>query len=63
MTYMEAVVGPNSEKWLGAIESEIQSMHDNQVWNLVDPIDGVRPIGCKRGFKEKMDKDGKCSHL
>jgi hypothetical protein len=30
---------------------------------LVDPIDGVRPIGCKRGFKEKMDKDGKCSHL
>jgi hypothetical protein len=29
------------------MESKIESMHDNQVWNLVDPIDGVRPIGCK----------------
>jgi hypothetical protein len=58
MTYMEAMMGPNSEKWLGAMKSEIESMHDNQVWNLVDPIDGVRPIGCKWGFKKKMDKDG-----
>jgi hypothetical protein len=31
MTYTKAVMGPNSEKWLGAMESEIQSMHDNQV--------------------------------
>jgi hypothetical protein len=58
MTYMEAMMGPGSEKWLGAIESEIQSMHDNQVWNLVDPIDGVRPIDCKSVFKKKTDKNG-----
>jgi hypothetical protein len=58
MTYMEAMMGPNSEKCLGAMESEIESMHDNQVWNLVDPIDGVRPIGCKWVFKKKTDKDG-----
>jgi hypothetical protein len=44
MTYTEAMMGPDSEKWLGAMESEIQSIHDNQVWNLVDPIDVVRPI-------------------
>jgi hypothetical protein len=54
MTYTEAMMGPNSKKWLGAIES----MHDNQVWNLIDPIDGVRPIKCKWVFKKKMDKDG-----
>jgi hypothetical protein len=47
MTYTEAMMGLNSEKWLRAIESEIQSMHDNQIWNLVDSIDGVRLIGCK----------------
>jgi hypothetical protein len=41
------MTGPDSEKWLGAMESEIESMHDNQVWNMVDPIDGVRPISCK----------------
>jgi hypothetical protein len=57
MTYMETMMGPDSEKWLGAIKSKIESMHDNQVWNLVDPIDGVRPIGCKWVFKKKMDKD------
>jgi hypothetical protein len=57
MTYTEAMMGPDSEKWLGSMESEIQSMHDNQVWNLVDPINGVRPIGCKWVFKKKMDKD------
>jgi hypothetical protein len=58
MTYMEAMMGPDSEEWLGAMESKIQSMHDNQVWNFVDPIDGVLPIGCKWVFKKKTDKDG-----
>jgi hypothetical protein len=43
---------------LGAMESEIESMHNNQVWNLVDSIDSVRPIGCKWVFKKNMDKDG-----
>jgi hypothetical protein len=52
-------MGPDSQKWLGAMKSEIESMHDNQVWNLVDPIDGVRPIDCKWVFQKKMDKDGK----
>jgi hypothetical protein len=57
MTYTEAMMGQDSEKWLGAMESEIESLHDNQVWNLVDPIDGVRHIRCKWVFKKKMDKD------
>jgi hypothetical protein len=57
MTYMEAMMGPDSEKCLRAIESEIESMHGNQVWNLADLIDGVRPIGCKWLFKKKMDND------
>jgi hypothetical protein len=47
ITYTEAMMGPDFEKWLGAMESEIESMHDNQVWNLVDQFDGVRPISCK----------------
>ena len=49
-TYTEAIMGPNSEKWLGAMKSEIESMHDNQVWNLVDPIEGVIPVECKWVF-------------
>jgi hypothetical protein len=58
MTYTEVMMGPDYEKWLGAMKSKIESMHDNQVWNLVDPIDGVRPISCKWVFKKKTDKNG-----
>jgi hypothetical protein len=47
MTYTKAMMGPDSKKWLGAMESKIESKHDNQVWNLVDPIDAMRPISCK----------------
>jgi hypothetical protein len=36
MTYTEAIKGPDSDKLLEAMESELNSMHDNQVWNLVD---------------------------
>jgi hypothetical protein len=44
MTYAEAMMDPDSEKWQKAMRSEIDSMDDNQVWNLVDPSDGVQPI-------------------
>jgi hypothetical protein len=47
MTYTEAMMRLDSEKWLGAMKSETEYIHGNQVWNLVDPIDGMRPIGCK----------------
>jgi hypothetical protein len=57
MTYTEAMKGPDFDKWLEAIESELNSMHDNQVWNLVDSIEGVRPVDCKWIFKKKLDMD------
>ncbi|WVZ96608.1 hypothetical protein U9M48_042224 [Paspalum notatum var. saurae] len=57
-TYKEAVMGPDSEKWLEAMRSELKSMTDNQVWNLVETLDEVRPIECKWVFKKKIDIDG-----
>ena len=57
-TYQEAVSSPDSEKWLGAMRSEMDSMYDNKVWTLVDPPEGVKPIGCKWVFKKKIDMDG-----
>jgi hypothetical protein len=47
MTYAEAMMDQDSEKWQSAMRSEIDSMGDNQVWNLVDPPDGVKPMECK----------------
>ena len=31
--YKEATAGPESAKWKEAMDSEIQSTYDNQVWN------------------------------
>jgi hypothetical protein len=40
------------------MRSEIDSMGDNQVWNLVDSPDGVKGIECKWIYKKKKDMDG-----
>src|SRR4051812_38107935 len=58
LTYAEAMVDPNSELWLEAMRSELKSMDDNQVWNLVDLPNGARTIECKWIFKKKTDIDG-----
>ncbi|KAK8690320.1 hypothetical protein V6N13_089014 [Hibiscus sabdariffa] len=57
-TYQEAVSSPDSEKWLEAMRSEMDSMSENQVWTLVEPPEGIKPIGCKWVFKKKIDMDG-----
>ena len=51
--------GPDSEKWLLPMKFEMQSMYDDQVWTLIDPLDGVKTIGCKWVFIKKIDMDGK----
>ena len=57
-TYQEAITCTDSDKWLGAMKAEMDSMYENQLWNLVDPLEGVKPIGCKWVFKRKTDMDG-----
>ncbi|KAL4273131.1 hypothetical protein GQ457_13G017740 [Hibiscus cannabinus] len=57
-TYQEAVSSPDSEKWLQAMRSEMDSMSETKVWTLVEPTEGIKPIGCKWFFKKKTDMDG-----
>ncbi|KAI3780138.1 hypothetical protein L2E82_10080 [Cichorium intybus] len=45
--YHEAVAGPESAQWKEAMDSEIKSMYENQVWNLVDNVPGRKTVGCK----------------
>ena len=54
-TYHEAMMSPDFEKWRLAMKFEMQSMYDNQVWNLVDPPEGAKVIGCKWVHKIKHD--------
>ena len=56
--YEEAMAGPDSNKWLEAMQSEIGSMYENKVWTLVDLPDDRRAIENKWIFKKKTDADG-----
>ncbi|WRX10535.1 Reverse transcriptase [Theobroma cacao] len=41
------------------MKPEMDAMDTNQVWTLVDPPEGIKPIGCKWVFKRKTNADGK----
>ena len=58
-TYEEAIMSIDSGKWKEAMNSEMDSMYSNKVWNLVDAPEGIVPIGCKWIFKKKIGVDGK----
>jgi hypothetical protein len=58
LTYHEAMSREDSDEWLKAMKSELQSMADNQVWDLVDLPDGIKPVKNKWVFKRKTNMDG-----
>ncbi|KAL0411261.1 UNVERIFIED_CONTAM: Retrovirus-related Pol polyprotein from transposon RE2 [Sesamum latifolium] len=57
-TYGEATSDIDSDKWLEAMKSKMDSIGSNQVWTLVDPPKGARPVGCKWVYKRKLGADG-----
>ena len=58
-TYSEAIMSSDSDKWLNAMKSKMDSMYTSQVWTLVDTSEGVIVIGCKWVFKKKIGADGR----
>ena len=57
-SFREAVSCENSAKWVEAMEEELKSMSSNDVWDLVDIPNGVKPVGCKWVYKTKRDSKG-----
>ena len=57
-SYGEAMVGPDSDKWLEAMKSEMGSMYENKVWTLEVLPEGRKAIQNKWIFKRKTDADG-----
>ncbi|GJZ07957.1 retrotransposon protein, putative, ty1-copia subclass [Tanacetum coccineum] len=53
--YNAALFDPESDKWLNAMNVEMQSMKDNKVWDLVDLPPNGKIIGSKWLFKKKTD--------
>nr|GEV10167.1 hypothetical protein [Tanacetum cinerariifolium] len=56
--YKAALLDPESEKWLNAMNVGMQSMKDNEVWVLVELPPNGKTVGSKWLFKKKTDMDG-----
>ena len=61
-SYGEAMVGPDSDKWLEAIKSKRGSMYENKVWPLEELPDGRKAVGYRWIQRGKTDNDGMCHH-
>ncbi|GJY18532.1 retrotransposon protein, putative, ty1-copia subclass, partial [Tanacetum coccineum] len=57
-SYKAVMLDSESNKWIDAMNAEIQSMMDNMVWVLVDLPPGCKTVGSKWLFKKKTDMDG-----
>nr|GEU36398.1 hypothetical protein [Tanacetum cinerariifolium] len=58
LNYKAALADPESDKWLEAMNTEMQSMKDNQALYLVDLPSNGRTVGSKWIFKKKNAMDG-----
>ncbi|GJV30881.1 zinc finger, CCHC-type containing protein [Tanacetum coccineum] len=56
--YKAALLDLESDKWLAAMNVEMQSIKDNQVWDLVNLPPNGKTVGSKWLFKKKTDTDG-----
>nr|GEY96788.1 retrotransposon protein, putative, Ty1-copia subclass [Tanacetum cinerariifolium] len=56
--YKAALLDPEFKKWLDAMNMEMKSIKDNDVWVLVELPSNARTVGSKWLFKKKTDMDG-----
>ena len=57
-TVEEALASTDKEKWLDAMEKEMESLHGNDVWDLVELPKDRKAVGSKWVFKLKVGADG-----
>ncbi|GJV27726.1 retrotransposon protein, putative, ty1-copia subclass [Tanacetum coccineum] len=57
-SYKAAMLDSESDKWIDAMNAEIQSIMDNMVWVLVDLPSSCKIVRSKWLFKKKTDMDG-----
>nr|GEX27025.1 7-deoxyloganetin glucosyltransferase-like [Tanacetum cinerariifolium] len=58
VNYKAALLDPESKKWLNAMNVEMQSMKDNEVWVLVELPPNGKTVGGKWPLKKKTDMNG-----
>ncbi|GJZ45122.1 retrotransposon protein, putative, ty1-copia subclass, partial [Tanacetum coccineum] len=55
--YKATILDLESDKWVDAMNAEMQSMKNNQVWHLVDLPPNCKTVGSKWIFKKKTGID------
>lgn len=48
----------DSDNWITAMQEELKSMQDKDIWDLVDLLDNFNPLGYKWVSKTKRDFRG-----
>ena len=54
-TFSQAISCKESYLWYDAMKDKLDSMKNNEVWDLVELLKGVKATDCKRVFKTKRD--------
>ncbi|GJV18246.1 transposable element [Tanacetum coccineum] len=57
-TYREAITSKDSDMWIAAMGEEIESLHKNETWELVQLPERRKIVGCKWVFKMKTGLPG-----
>ena len=53
LNYTEATLSADSEKWMGAMHEEMESLEKNGTWEVVRLPPSKRAVKCKWIFKRK----------
>ena len=57
-SYQESIKGPDKAKWQVAMETEMTSLEENEVWDLAKLPADRKAVGSKWVFKIKTGADG-----
>ena len=58
VTVIEALASSDKEKWRIAMQKEMKSIQENDVWALVELPKGRKTVGSKWIFKHKLNAEG-----
>ena len=59
LTLSDAMKDVDSKAWQEGMNLEMESMYSNKIWELMDLLEGVKPIGCKWIYKRKRGANGR----
>ena len=57
-TIDEVLSSPDKKLWEEAMQKEMKSIEENDVWDIVELHKGKKTVGCRWVYKKKIGSDG-----